>query len=161
MELLIELALYGALIKVSLSFSRFLSTYDNAYEEDTDEYKIIKQGREVFIVVIIALVFLMLTDSIYSVITPFLWLGEVYSAKGVIIHLFNTATTLFFAINTFFACLMLYIIFFFYLDVQPNSQNNTANVSVLETRNVSGNIEDRRYLHLTNNLKTTPDDLSS
>ena len=41
LELIIELALYAALIKISLSFSRFLSSYDATYERHTAEYKII------------------------------------------------------------------------------------------------------------------------
>lgn len=116
LELVIELGLYGALIKVSLSFSRFLSSYDKTYGTNSDEYKIIKQGRQVFLIVTITIIFLMLTDSLYSATSPFLWLSDVYSEDSVIDNLFSTATTLFYATNTFFACLMLYIIYYFYLD---------------------------------------------
>ena len=32
-----ELALYGALLKVSISFTKFLKSYEKSYNEDTDE----------------------------------------------------------------------------------------------------------------------------
>mmetsp|Transcript_11890 Transcript_11890/g.15141 ORF Transcript_11890/g.15141 Transcript_11890/m.15141 type:complete len:148 (+) Transcript_11890:567-1010(+) len=114
-ELLIELTLYAALIKVSISLSKFLSKYEESYGTSTEEYKTIKQGRQVFLTVTITIFILMLTDSIYSSTSPFLWLSDVYAENPAIEAAFNTSTTLFYATNTFFACLMLYVIYAFYL----------------------------------------------
>ena len=59
---------------------------------------------------------LMITNSLYSATSPFLWLSDVYTTNSILIKIFNAATTLFYVINTFFACLMIYINYYFYLD---------------------------------------------
>ena len=118
MELLIELALYATLLKVSLGFSKFLSSYEKTYSKDTEEYRTIKQGRTVFLVVTITIVLLMISNSLYSATSPYLWLRDVYADNTDIENLFSAATTLFYATNTFCACLMLYVNYYFYLGTQ-------------------------------------------
>ena len=60
---------------------------------------------------------LMVTNSLYSITSPFIWLSSVYNKDSVLDDLFNAATSLFYATNTFFACLMLYVVHYFYLDI--------------------------------------------
>ena len=130
LELVIELFLYAALVKVSMNFNKFLQEYEQTSGPNSAEYKTIKQGRTVFLVVTITIFLLMLTDSVYSATSPFLWLSDVYAENPAIEKTFSTATTLFFATNTFFTCLMLYVIFVFYLEEKDNGGKREKRLSV-------------------------------
>ena len=173
LELVIELGLYAALIKVSWSFSKFLSSYDKTYGTNTEEYKIVKQGRKVFLIVTITIVLLMLTDSLYSVTVPILWLSDVYAEDTVIVHLFSSATTLFYATNTFFACLMLYIIYYFQLDMQTqekegkNAKNSQESSDIdyvngiHKTEDLSYHMHMSKYLRDNDSSRMSTDDLAA
>ena len=153
LELVIELFLYAALVKVSMNFNKFLQEYEQTSGPNSEEYKTIKQGRTVFLVVTITIFILMLTDSVYSATSPFLWLSDVYAENHAIEITFSTATTLFFATNTFFTCLMLYVIFVFYLEEKDGSgeerKKRLSQAMLDETRGSSqhvGWVHTSRYL---------------
>ena len=51
----------------------------------------IKQGKCVFIVVTINIAFMMITNSVFSVLSPYLWLGEVFEKNSLTIKLYSGA----------------------------------------------------------------------
>jgi len=110
-----ELVLYGWLIKVSLVLSEFLKSFDSIGTH-THEYKIIKQGRKIFELVLINIVVLMITDSVFSAVSPFLWLGDVYSESKGLVQTYSLSSTIFYLANTVFASLVLYLCYNFDFD---------------------------------------------
>ena len=117
LELLMELALYFALIRVSCIMRNFLKSFGDLSRESV-EYDMINQGRLVFKIMIINLIVMMVTNSVFCALSPYLWLGDVFATKGVTIKLYSITTTFFYIANTFFACLMLYVIFYFGIDAE-------------------------------------------
>lgn len=73
----------------------------------------VKQGRCVFILVSINIVFMMITDSVFSALSPYLWLGDVWSTSDTLIQLYSASQTLFYIANTFFACLVIWVLYHF------------------------------------------------
>ena len=53
---------------------------------------------------------LMFTDSVFSAISPFLWLGDVVTRSSSILHFYAFSNSMFYVLNTFFACLLLFLI---------------------------------------------------
>lgn len=80
----------------------------------------ITRGRTVFKIVTINITIMAVTNSVFSAISPYLWLGDVYSRSNFFIECFMVSTTIFYLANTFFACLLLYVIHKFGLDEQGN-----------------------------------------
>ena len=80
----------------------------------------IKQGRSVFKAVTINIVFMMITNSVFSVLSPYLWLGEVFSKNDLLIKFYSASATLFYTANTFFACLVLWVLYHFGINSQRN-----------------------------------------
>ncbi len=60
-----------------------------------------------------AIIVIMVTNSVFSAISPYLWLGEVYAKNRLIVVFYTGSTSVFYFTNTFFACLMLYCIYKF------------------------------------------------
>ena len=69
-----------------------------------------------FKIVTINIIVLMVTNSFFSAISPFLWLGEVQKKSLMFIKLYAATTSLFYLANTFFAILLLYVIHRFGID---------------------------------------------
>jgi len=109
-ELLLELSLYACLIKVNFILTSFLKSFDEQNVQNKEQ-NIIQQGRLVFKVVTATFIVIMVTNSVFSALSPYLWLGEVYSKNKYIVIFYTGSTTVFYLTNTFFACLVLYIIF--------------------------------------------------
>ena len=56
---------------------------------------------------------MMICDSIYSVISPYLWLGDVFEANMLVVYVNSICTSLFYMANTVFACLLIYLTYYF------------------------------------------------
>lgn len=121
-----ELLLYGWLIRVSFILSKFLKSFEKNNTLSEDELLVIKRGRTVFKIVTINISIMAVTNSVFSAISPYLWLGDVYSKSNFFIQCFIISTTIFYLANTFFACLLLYVIHKFGLDESGNINITTA-----------------------------------
>ena len=44
-----------------------------------EQYEMIRQGRKVLIIVSINILIMMVTNSVFSALSPYLWLGEVFT----------------------------------------------------------------------------------
>ena len=76
-----------------------------------EQYELIRQGRKVLIIASINISIMMVTNSVFSALSPYLWLGEVFTKSMPLVHFYSTTTTLFYIANTFFAILVIYIIY--------------------------------------------------
>jgi hypothetical protein len=114
-----ELCLYAWLIHVIYVLSRFLKSFEKEGSVMRQEHAIVQQGRSMFVIVTVNIAVMMLTNSIFSALSPYLWLGEVFSTSNFLVEMYAAATTLFYFANTFFACLALYIIYHF--DTERNA----------------------------------------
>ena len=85
----------------------------------------IVRGRKVFNLVSANIVVMMICNSVFSAMSPYLWLGDVFSKSSMLVTFFTVATTLFYAANTFFACLLFYV----------NYKFNVIGVTATETKN--------------------------
>ena len=70
----------------------------------------------------------MFTDSIFSALGPYLWLGDVFVQNITLVRLYDGCTVLFYIANTFFVCLLLYVIHYFGLP------ENTVQDDLLDDR---------------------------
>lgn len=129
-----ELVLYGSLIKVSLILSNFLKSFSEL-ESTSEEQETISQGRKIFKFVCINIAVLMVCDSFFSALSPFVWLSDVYSNNDGYVRLFAISSTIFYLMNTVFASLLLYAIYSFDFSSNRNDSlttnaNTTAETSV-------------------------------
>lgn len=131
-----ELALYAILIRISLVLINFLKSFYEDQQLKDEELQVIKQGRTVFKVVTINICVMAFTNSVFSAISPYLWLGDVYSRNNFFISCFFICTTIFYLANSFFACLLLYVIHKFGLDQQGNFRVNRTKSSVTESSQI-------------------------
>ena len=113
LELTMELCLYGSLIKVSHILSDFLKSFENEKSAGKGEKMMLSQGRLIIKLGTANIIVMMITDSIYSVISPYLWLGYVFEANMFIVITNSVCTSLFYLANTFFACLLIYLTHYF------------------------------------------------
>lgn len=102
-----ELALYCAFINVLCILRKFLNSFD---EESMPEYEqgLIKKSRQLFIIVSINIGILMFTNSMFSLLSPFLWIGDVFFSQNTITIVFIISVQLFYLTNTIFSLIMLY-----------------------------------------------------
>ena len=67
----------------------------------------------------------MSTDSVFSAIGPYFWMGDVFVVNDTLGKLYAAATSLFYITNSFFVCLLLYVIYYFGL--ASGEQSDTPN----------------------------------
>ena len=77
---------------------------------------LIRHGRKVFNIVCINIVIMMLTDSFFSALSPYLWLGDVFVMSSLLVKFYAAFSALFYIANTFFVCLLLYVVYYFGLE---------------------------------------------
>ena len=127
MELVMELVLYAWLIHVLFILSRFLNSFKKNGSVLEKQPTLVLYGRSLFIIVTCNILVMMITNSVFSALTPYLWYGEVFSKDGIL-QLYGISTTLFYLANTFFACLMLYVLYYFGLELPgDNEQSGSEN----------------------------------
>ena len=91
-----------------------IPSVENGAAASTTE--LVRHGRIVFNIVVINIAIMMATDSIFSAISPYLWLGDVFAESGTLVKLYAASTSLFYIANTFFVCLLLYLVYYFGLE---------------------------------------------
>ena len=99
-----------------------------------DQSELVKHGRVVFNIVCINITIMMVTDSVFSAIGPYFWMGDVFVVDDTLGKLYGAATALFYITNSFFVCLLLYVIYYFGLasgeqSDTPNSERKRGNSS--------------------------------
>ena len=68
---------------------------------------------------------MMVTNSVFSALSPYLWLGEVFTKSMPLVHFYSTTTTLFYIANTVFAILCIYIIYSYgVMGLDQEDENN-------------------------------------
>lgn len=96
-------------------------------------------------IVAVNIVVMMITDTVFSALSPYLWLGDVFTKNQFVVNLYMVNSTFFYIANTFFACLIMYLIFNFGLDggvrtkspsVTDSIQAQTENLNESPPRNV-------------------------
>ena len=60
-----------------------------------DQSELVKHGRVVFNIVCINITIMMVTDSVFSAIGPYFWMGDVFINNNLIGKLYAAATSLF------------------------------------------------------------------
>ena len=78
-----------------------------------DQSELVKHGRVVFNIVCINITIMMVTDSVFSAIGPYFWMGDVFVVDDTLGKLYGAATALFYITNSIFVCLLLYVIYYF------------------------------------------------
>ena len=66
-----------------------------------------------FNIVCVNIAIMMVTDSVFSAIGPYFWMGDVFINNNLIGKLYAAATSLFYITNSCFVCLLLYVIYYF------------------------------------------------
>ena len=66
---------------------------------------------------------MMVTDSVFSAFSPYLWLGDVFAQDIRLVRFYTASTSLFYIANTFFVCLLLYVIHHFGLDNMKSEES--------------------------------------
>ena len=111
-ELLMELTLYGAFLQVLCVLRTFLQSFDEMTMPEI-ERESIKRSRRIFIVVSSNTVVLMFTNSMFSLLSPLLWISDVFFSNPTLSICFIVAVQLFYLTNTIFSLLMLYALHHF------------------------------------------------
>ena len=81
-----------------------------------DSNELVKHGRVVFNIVAINIAIMMATESIFSAISPYIWIGEVFVQSSVYVSFYAASSACFYIANTFFVCLLLYVVYYFGLE---------------------------------------------
>ena len=68
---------------------------------------------------------MMITDSVFSVISPYLWLGDVFVDTKWVVICYSISSTLFYLTNTLFACLLIYLTHYFGTELADSALNTT------------------------------------
>ena len=108
-----------------------------------------------FIIVTINIVVLMVTNSFFSALSPYLWLGDVYEKSVVLAKFYAISTSLFYLANTFFAILLLYLNHRFAIDATSEDASASRNLSkTIETSQDESFFPKRKspYLDGTQNI---------
>lgn len=82
------------------------------------------------------IVVMMITDSVFSVLSPYLWLGDVFTKNQFVVNLYMVNSTFFYIANTFFACLIMYLIFNFGIDGNVRTKSPSEAGSQAQTEDV-------------------------
>ena len=111
-ELFMELALYGFFIQVLCVLRKFLTSFDTLTMPEYEQ-GLIKKSRSIFVVVSINIGILMFTNSMFSLISPFLWISDVFFSNPQLSTAFVWAVQLFYITNTIFSLVILYAMYHF------------------------------------------------
>ena len=119
-----------------------------------EQYELIIQGRKVLIIASINISIMMVTNSVFSALSPYLWLGEVFTKSMPLVHFYSSTTTLFYIANTFFAILVIYIIYSYgVLGFDQDEENNILQQIDSGVTNVVERARQNPYLNLDETLE--------
>ena len=102
-----ELALYIAFINVLCILRRFLNSFDIDSMQEHEQNLILK-SRKIFFWVSVNIIVLMFTNSMFGLLSPFLWISDVFYSDKTLTYVFVIAVQLFYTANMLFALTMMY-----------------------------------------------------
>ena len=85
-----ELALYIAFINVLCILRKFLNSFD-IYSMQEHEQVLIKRSRKIFLWVSVNIIVLMFTNSMFGLLSPFLWISDVFYSDETLTYVFVIA----------------------------------------------------------------------
>ena len=85
-----ELALYIAFINVLCILRKFLNSFD-IYSMQEHEQILIKRSRKIFLWVSVNIIVLMFTNSMFGLLSPFLWISDVFYSDETLTYVFVIA----------------------------------------------------------------------
>ena len=102
-----ELALYVVFSRVLCILRKFLKSFD---PEALPEYEqgLIMKSRKIFVVVSINIGILMFTNSMFSLLSPFLWIGDVFYSQQDLMLVFTVSVQMFYLTNMLFSLVIVY-----------------------------------------------------
>ena len=102
-----ELGLYIAFTNVLCILRKFLNSFDVESMHE-HEQRLIKKSKKIFLYVSVNIVVLMFTNSMFGLLSPFLWISDVFYSDKTLTYVFISAVQLFYTTNMLFALVMLY-----------------------------------------------------
>ena len=85
-----ELALYIAFINVLCILRKFLNSFDICSMQE-HEQSLIKKSRKIFLWVSVNIIVLMFTNSMFGLLSPFLWISDVFYSDETLTYVFVIA----------------------------------------------------------------------
>ena len=85
-----ELALYIAFINVLCILRKFLNSFD-IYSMHEHEQILIQKSRKIFLWVSVNIIVLMFTNSMFGLLSPFLWISDVFYSDETLTYIFVIA----------------------------------------------------------------------
>ena len=85
-----ELALYIAFINVLCILRKFLNSFDICSMQEHEQSLILK-SRKIFLWVSVNIIVLMFTNSMFGLLSPFLWISDVFYSDETLTYVFVIA----------------------------------------------------------------------
>ena len=85
-----ELALYIAFINVLCILRKFLNSFDICSMQEHEQI-LIKRSRKIFLWVSVNIIVLMFTNSMFGLLSPFLWISDVFYSDETLTYVFVIA----------------------------------------------------------------------
>ena len=85
-----ELALYIAFINVLGILRKFLNSFDICSMQE-HEQSLIQKSRKIFLWVSVNIIVLMFTNSMFGLLSPFLWISDVFYSDETLTYVFVIA----------------------------------------------------------------------
>ena len=85
-----ELALYIAFINVLCILRKFLNSFDICSMQE-HEQSLIQKSRKIFLWVSVNIIVLMFTNSMFGLLSPFLWISDVFYSDETLTYVFVIA----------------------------------------------------------------------
>ena len=117
-ELFLEIVLYVSLIRVMAFIKNFLKSFSSV-QTSPKENHIISNLNRLFSTLTAMTILMMITNSVFSLLSPYFWIGDVFASNKKISLAFLISTMLFYITNCAFALLLLYL----HYKLQTNVQN--------------------------------------
>ena len=104
--------------------------------QSTEEIETIRKGKTIFKIIMVNIICMMIFDSVFSALSPYLWLGDVFVKNDTFVQVYMFSTSMFYIANTFFACLLIYVMHHFGHHVEVlTSSKKLADTNQQETMN--------------------------
>lgn len=107
-----ELSLFVYLITVICKLNKFLKSFKSGQLREK-ERKVVKRSKQIFLTFTLNIGLIMIADSIYTILSPYLWIYEVLSLDDWWYTYYDVTAEIFYLANTVFAIIMLYALSYF------------------------------------------------
>jgi hypothetical protein len=113
-ELGLEIVLYVQLIIVICNMNMFIKSFEQS-NFNGDDFRLIKNSKNIFCLFTVNISIMMLTDSLFSLLTPYFWISDVfdYDSESYWKNTYDWFLQVFYIANTAFSLIMLYALHYF------------------------------------------------